>query len=173
MFKHLQTISRSTWTWDHFTTVLYKKLDDGRRDYIAQLKVRTVKQVPLTGITTFYPFQNYFMKHKDDHDIFNCLWWDTYHNTDVFTDPAPIWDYCTDSVNNNATTTYLTPHAVNFHKIGSRRLLRQIRGGLQQRMQRCQATPGKILEITVHSQLDINNRPIHRDSQMNTPRTTS
>ncbi len=49
----------------------------------------------------YYPFQNYFMKHKDDHELFNALWWDTYHQTDVFTDPAPVWDYCTDSVNNH------------------------------------------------------------------------
>ncbi len=59
------------------------------------------------------------MKHKEDHALFNCLWWDTYHQTDLFTDPAPVWDYCTESVINHLNTAYFLPPHISFPQLGS------------------------------------------------------
>ncbi len=38
------------------------------------------------------------MREKDSHPLYNALWWDSKHNTDVFTEPAPIWESCTEKV---------------------------------------------------------------------------
>ncbi len=37
-------------------------------------------------------------RRKARHELYNAVWWDHFHRTDIFHTPAPLWDTCSERV---------------------------------------------------------------------------
>lgn len=101
MWVHLQSRWANHWTYERFSTNLYRALETDRKDMLGQIKVGALYVIKCLQLFTGNnprSFQNFFLAQKNVHVLYAALWHSTKLFADIFQEPAPIYKYCTQEV---------------------------------------------------------------------------